>query len=89
LISNIIQRIVLSIEQIINKINEDMEPFNFNVSTSGIYSLHLIAQTYLIRIMQEIRKISEYAPYYTFIKNHKIQKELYIAKLTSNNQEMD
>lgn len=46
-----IQRIVVSVEGIETKINEDMEPFSFILSEYGNYCLHQIAQTYIIRIM--------------------------------------
>jgi hypothetical protein len=37
---NIIQRIVVSVEKIVVKINEDMEPYCFTVSENGSYCLH-------------------------------------------------
>ena len=46
-----IQRIFVSIEGIVDKLNEDMEPFSIKVSEQGSYCLHQIAQTYIIRIM--------------------------------------
>ena len=84
-----IQRIVVSIGGIVTKINEDMEPFSFRVSEHGNYCLHQIAQTYIIRIMQEVRRLTEHAPLLTFIKTKDIQRELFVAKLTSNDKEMD
>ena len=37
---NSIQKIVLGIETIVAKLNEDMEPFSFKVSEHGSYCLH-------------------------------------------------
>ena len=45
-----IQRVADKVEGIISKINEDMVPYRLIVSEHGIYCLHLIAQTYIIRI---------------------------------------
>ena len=84
-----IQRIVVSVEGIVAKLNEDMEPFSFIVSEHGSYCLHQIAQTYIIRIMQEVIRLTEHAPLLTFIKTKDIQRDLFIAKLTSNDKEMD
>ena len=86
---NTIQRIVVSVGGIVAKINEDMEPFSFKVSEQGNYCLHQIAQTYIIRIMQEVRRLTENAPILTFIKTKIVQRDLFIAKLTSNDKEMD
>ena len=38
-----IKRIFISIEGIVAKLNEDMEPFSFIVSEHGSYCLHQIA----------------------------------------------
>ena len=63
-----IQIIVVAIESILNKINEDLEPYSLRVSENGTYCLHIVAQTYITRIMQEVRRITEQAPLLTFIK---------------------
>ena len=39
--------------------------------------------------MQEVRRLTEYAPLLTFRKTKEIQRDLFIAKLTSNHKEMD
>jgi hypothetical protein len=59
------------------------------VSESGINCLHRIARTYLIRLMQEIRKISEFTPIHIFEQSKMREKELFIAKITSNNAKAD
>ena len=70
-------------------INEDMELFNFKVSEQGNYCLHKIAQTYIIRIMSEVIRLIEHAPLYSFIKTKEIERGIFIAKLTSNDTELD
>jgi hypothetical protein len=84
-----IQRIFVSVEGIVSKINDDMEPYSFKVSEKGIYCLHQIAQTYIIRIMQEVIRLTEHAPLLNLKKTKVIQRDLFIAKLTSNDKEMD
>ena len=74
---------------IVAKINEDMEPYSFIVSENGSYCLHQIAQTYIIRIMQEVIRLTEHAPLLNLKKTKVIQRDLFIAKLTSNDKEMD
>ena len=59
------------------------------VSESGINCLHRIARIYLIRLMQEIRKISEFTPIHIFEQSKMREKELFIAKITSNNAKAD
>jgi hypothetical protein len=54
------------------------------VSESGLNCLHRIARTYLIRLMQEIRKLSEFTPINIFERSKDREKDLFIAKLTSN-----
>jgi hypothetical protein len=77
-----IQKIVQGIEGIVAKLDEDMEPFSFKVSEHGRDCLHLITQTYIIRIMQEVARLKEHAPLLTFNKTKDIQRDLFIAKLT-------
>jgi len=67
-----IQRVAVSVEGIVSKINDDMEPYSFIVSEHGSYCLHQIAQTYIIRIMQEVIRLTEHAPLLTFIKTKNV-----------------
>ena len=39
--------------------------------------------------MQEVRRITEQAPLLTFLKERDVQRDLFIAKVTSNDVEMD
>jgi hypothetical protein len=80
----IIQRIVDGVEDIVTKINEDMEPFCLKVLETGVSCLHQITQTYIVRIMQEVIRLTEHAPLLTLKKTKDKQRELFIAKLTSN-----
>jgi hypothetical protein len=54
------------------------------VSESGLHCLHRIARVYLIKLMQEVRKISEHTPLYIFEDSNLKQKNLFVAKITSN-----
>ena len=49
-----------------------MEPFSLHVQNAGSCALHRIAQTYLISIMQEVRRITVEAPLLTFIKTKSV-----------------
>ena len=84
-----IQRIYSDINKIISQINEDMEPYRLKISENGTTCIHQITQTFVIRIMQEVRRISEWAPLITFEKEKSNQKEIFIANLTDNQEEMD
>jgi hypothetical protein len=66
-----------------------MEPYSFKVSELGAYCLHQITQTYITRIMQEVMRLTEHTPLFNFIKTRDVQKDLFIAKLTSNDKVMD
>ena len=79
-----IQRVVEGVQGIVDKINEDLEPYRFIVSEQGCCSLHQIAQTYIIRIMQEVGRLEEHAPLLTFNKTKKTESDLFIAKLTND-----
>lgn len=68
----VIQRIYFAIDSLVSKINDDVEVFSLRVDDAGSYNIHLIAQTYIVRIMQEVRRITEYAPLITFIKTKPI-----------------
>lgn len=46
----VVQRIAKSIEDIVDNINEDIEPYWLKVSEQGRDCLHQIAQTYIVRI---------------------------------------
>jgi len=59
------------------------------VSESGLHCLHRIARTYLIRLMQEMRKLAEFTPIHIFERSKIREKDLYIAKITSNNVRED
>jgi hypothetical protein len=39
--------------------------------------------------MQEIKKITEHTPYHSFVRSKLKEKNLFVAKLTSNDQEAD
>jgi hypothetical protein len=65
----VVHRIAQSIEEdIVKIINEDMEPYWLTVSIHGRDCLHQIAQTYIVRIMQEVITLTEQAPLFTLIK---------------------
>lgn len=64
--NKIIQRIAAGVEGIVTKINEDLIPYRLAVSEIGISCLHQITQTYLVRIMQEITRLTEHGPLLTF-----------------------
>jgi hypothetical protein len=49
-----------------------MEPYSFIVSEQGSTCLHQIAQTYIIRIMQDVIRLTEHAPLLTFIKTKNV-----------------
>ena len=59
------------------------------VSDSGLYCLHRITKAYLIRLMREVKKITEYTPIHSFNKSYQREKDLFVAKLTSNDQKAD
>jgi hypothetical protein len=59
------------------------------VSESGLHCLHRITRAYLIRLMQEVRKLSEYSPIHIFESSKNKEKELFIAKITSNDAKAD
>ena len=80
----VIQRVVEGVQGLVDKINEDMKPFNFIVSEQGIRCLNQIAQTYIVRITQEVTRLEEHAPLLTFNKSKDIQRDIFIAKLTSD-----
>jgi hypothetical protein len=80
----VIQRVVAGVQGIVDKINEDMYPYRFIVSEQGCCCLHQIAQTYIIRIMQEVARLEDHAPLLTFNKSKGIQRDLFIAKVTSD-----
>jgi hypothetical protein len=54
------------------------------VSDSGFYCLHRITKAYLIRLMREVKKITENTPLHSFTSSKEKEKELFVAKLTSN-----
>jgi len=83
----VIQRVVAEVQGVVDKINEDVEPYRFIVSEQGFYCLHQIAQTYIIRIMQEVARLEEHAPLLKFNKTKDAQRDLFIAKLTSDDNE--
>ena len=64
----VVQRIAISIEEIVQNINEDMDPYWFTVSEFGRDCLHQIAQTYIVRIMQEVIRLTEHAPKFSLAK---------------------
>lgn len=56
----------MGIQGIVTKIDEELEPYCLKVSEKGIKSLHLIAQSYIISILFEIRWLIEQAPIIQF-----------------------
>ena len=82
-------KIVQQIEIIGENINNDLEIFGMKVSESGLYCLHRITKAYLIRLMREVKKITEYTPLHSFNRSKGREKDLFIAKLTSNDQQAD
>lgn len=68
----VIHRVVAGVQGLVDKINEDMEPYRFIVSEQGCCCLHQIAQTYIIRIMQEVTRLEEHAPLHLFNKTKEI-----------------
>lgn len=59
------------------------------VSENGFYCLHRITKTYLIRLMREVKKITEYTPYHSFLRSKEKERGLFVAKLTSNDKKAD
>ncbi len=59
------------------------------VSESGLYCLHRITKAYLIRLMTEVKKITEFTPYYLFKRSKPKEQNLFVAKFTSNDKEID
>ena len=49
------------------------------VSEYGIYCLHRITKAYLIRLMREVKKITEYNPLHRFIHSKMAEKNSFIA----------
>jgi hypothetical protein len=74
---------VQQIELIVENINNDLEVFGMRVSDSGIYCLHRITKAYLIRLMREVKKITEYKPLLLFSNSKKREKDVFVAKLIS------
>jgi hypothetical protein len=56
------------------------------VSESGLHCLHRISRVYLIKLMQEVRKISEHTPLNIFKLSKSKQRDLFVAKITSNDK---
>jgi hypothetical protein len=77
-------KIVQQIEIISENINNDLEIFGMKVSENGMYCLHRITKAYLIRLMREVKKITEYTPLHSFTRSKTKEKDLFVAKLTSN-----
>jgi hypothetical protein len=65
-------------------INNDLELFGMKVSENGLYCLHRITKAYLIRLMREVKKIIENTPLHSFVRSKTKEKDLFVAKLTSN-----
>ena len=53
------------------------------VSERGLNCLHRITRTYLIRLMIEIKKITEHTPLHSFVRSKMLVKNLFVVKLTS------
>jgi hypothetical protein len=68
----VVHRIAKCIEDIVTNINEDMEPYWLKVKEDGLDCLHQIAQTYIVRIMQEVIRLTEQAPLFNLIKTKNI-----------------
>lgn len=50
-------------------IDEELKPYCFQISESGILFLHLLAMTYISSIMIELKRISDRGPLFTLRKN--------------------
>jgi hypothetical protein len=59
------------------------------ISDNGQYCLHRITKAYLARLIREVRKIIEYTPLHLFDRNKINEKNLFVAKLTSNDEQAD
>jgi hypothetical protein len=72
------------------KLNEDMEPFRLlSVRTWKLLPPSNNADLHYQNNLRSLKIKTEHAPLLTFIKTKDIQRDLFIAKLTSNDIEMD
>lgn len=70
-------------------IDKELEAFCLNVNDYGIFMLHQIAQALITCIYIEIIRIYEYAPLFNFEKTEATERKLFVAKLTSKDDERD
>lgn len=83
------QIIVPGVNEIVSNIDAELEAFSLNVNDVGISSLHQITYTLISSIYIEIRKINESSPLINFEKTKEIEKKLFVAKLTSKDEDND
>ncbi len=76
-------------QKIIENIDKELEAFCLNVSDYGIFILHQIAQALITCIYIEIVRVYEHAPLYNFEKTEAVERKLFVAKLTSKDDDRD
>eukprot|EP00347_Sterkiella_histriomuscorum_P007511 403348639 len=86
---NVIQEVAMDVKQIILQLNEDLERFAFKLSEKGTSLIHLIAQVFLVALSEQLLIKIEQSSIDTLRIGKQIQKQLFISKLTSNQEEQD
>eukprot|EP00347_Sterkiella_histriomuscorum_P024480 403330967 len=86
---NVIQDVAIGVKSIIQQLNEDLDRFAFKLSEKGISLLHLTAQVFLITLGEQLLIKIEQGSLENLRHGKQIQKQLFIAKLTSNQEELD
>eukprot|EP00347_Sterkiella_histriomuscorum_P017940 403347401 len=86
---NVIQDVATDVKTIVQELNEDLDRFAFKLSEKGTSLIHQAAQVFLIALGQHHLIKIEQGSLENLRNGKQIQKQLFIAKLTSNQQQLD
>jgi hypothetical protein len=82
--SKVAKSIFKDVNEIIKKVDEEIEPFCMKISDKGKELIFLVTQIYSFLLNEKLEIISENLPLREYMKTKKREKKLFIAKLTLN-----
>ena len=77
------------VNEIVKKVDEEIEPFCMKISDKGKELIFLVAQIYSFLLTEKLEIFRENLPLREYLKTKKREKKLFIAKLTLNDAQMD
>ena len=87
--SKVAKSIFRDVNEIIKKVDEEIEPFCMKISDKGKELIFLVTQIFSFLLTEKLEIFRESLPLREYLKTKKREMKLFIAKLTLNDAQMD